>query len=78
MPDVMTLEITINETLGPALLGELQKRHAHEQKLATKECREPTTLTLNALGAVLIAEKLGVTNFEPPKRGRRWPKKEQE
>lgn len=76
----MAIGIPVNLTLpadgdlGPKLLGECQRRQKIENKAATAENREARAITIQETILALCAESLGVT-IEPPRRGRRWPKK---
>lgn len=71
----VNLSIPAEGDLGPKLLEEIKKRQLAENKAAKADGRDARTITIQQTILALCAEQLGIDNFEPPKRGRRWPKK---
>lgn len=81
MPPAIRVELSIptEGPIGPALLGEVARRQKAEDKAAKAEKREPRAITHQEVILAVFAEALGIHDFSPPKRGRRWPvKKEME
>jgi len=73
----LKLSIPAGSALLSRLFAQLRRRQAQEADLAKTEAREPREITLQEVVLELCAAQLGVTEFERPKRGRRWPAKDE-